>query len=265
MNRLSAAGLLALGIAHATYAQDWVPTSPQTNRTASPYLRQVSGESTSTLSPSPFAFSTGPADFAFAPPLGASEPGDRPLLLGRYSAERVAFADPELSAGARSDGSLASPAPYGYMGREYRMQLGFGVAFVRFRSSAFDASAVGINTFFSYFLKDWLAVDGSVTSAFAPSVYGANVKYLGYAAGPRAALSHGRWEPWAHALVGGARVSPQTAFGNRNGFELQLGGGADYNLNPHFAIRLEVDWLRTNLYSQSQNSGQGVLGFVYNF
>jgi len=265
MKRLSAAGLLALGIAHATYAQDWASTSPQANRATTQYVVQFSAPSApTTLSWKPLA-STGPGDPTFGPLLIASEPSDKSSFSRPYSAERLSLPNPDFSLATSSDASPASPSPYSYMGREYRMQLGVGIAFVRFRSSAFSASAVGVNTSFSYFLKDWLALDGSVTSAFAPAVYSDNVRYMGYAAGPRAVLSRGRWESWAHALIGGVHVSPQTALGGKNGFELQLGGGADYNLNPHFAIRIEADWLRTNLFSQSQNSGQGILGVVYNF
>ena len=48
MNRLSAAGLLALGIAHATYAQDWVSSSSQANRATTPYVVRVSKSSVPT-------------------------------------------------------------------------------------------------------------------------------------------------------------------------------------------------------------------------
>jgi hypothetical protein len=267
MNRLSAAGLLALGIAHATYAQDWVSTSQQSNRTTTPYFAQSSGPGAPTgLSRSARASSAGSASAAFTSLSVAPEPADASLFSRSYSAQRLLLADPNLSAAGRSDASLAPPTPYSYMGREYRMQIALGIAFVRFRSSAFDASAVGANTSFSYFFREWLAIDGSLTTAFAPPIYGnSHVKYVGYTGGPRVVLSRGHWEPWAHVLVGGAHVIPQTGFGGKNGFELQLGGGADYNLNPHFSIRIEADWVRTNVFSQTQNNGQGVFGVVYNF
>jgi hypothetical protein len=266
MNRLSAAGLLALGIAHATYAQDWVSTFPQSN-CASSYRERVSGSSApATLSPSALACSARPADSAFAPLSSASQPADGSFFPRLYSGERLSVAGPNLSTAERSDASLASPPPYGYMGREYRMQLGLGFALVRFRSSFFQATAAGVNTSFGYFVKEWLAIDGSLTTAFAPPIYrNAHVKYAGYTAGPRVVLSRGHWEPWAHVLIGGVHIYPQTAAGSTNGFELQVGGGTDYYLNPHFAIRIGADWVRTNLFSQSQNNGQGILGIVYNF
>ena len=267
MKRLLAAGLLALGLAQATYAQDWVSTSSQSNRiSTSPVALASCPSAPATFSQNALTSSVGPADSAFAPLLTTTEPADTSLFSRFHAGERLATANPDLSAAGTSDASPALPAPYSYMGREYRMQLSLGFALVRFRSSAFLATAAGANTSFSYFLKEWVAIDGSVTTAFAPAIYNnAHVKYLGYAAGPRATLSRGRWEPWAHALVGGVHVLPQTGAGGKNGFQLQLGGGADYNLNPHFAIRIEADWLRSNLFSQTQNSGQGILGLVYNF
>ncbi len=146
------------------------------------------------------------------------------------------------------------------------MQVGLGFAFVRFRSSVYEASAAGVNTSVSYFFNDWIAIEGTVTTAFAPTIYlNEHVKYLGYGAGPRFVLSRGRWDPWAHVILGGAHIFPQTGQGSKNGFELQVGPGVDYNLTPRVAVRLGGDWLRTNLFGTSQNSAQATLSFVYNF
>jgi Outer membrane protein beta-barrel domain len=152
-------------------------------------------------------------------------------------------------------------------GRENRWQIGLGVALVRFRSSVYYATAVGLNTSVSYFLKDSLAIEGAVTSAFAPAVFQSfeRVKYVGYGAGPKYVLGHDRLQPWVHALVGGMHILPQTALSSQNGFELLFGGGADYALNPNWALRLEGDYLRTHVFGQWQNSGQAVLGIVYSF
>jgi opacity protein-like surface antigen len=146
------------------------------------------------------------------------------------------------------------------------MQVSLGVDFVRFRSSVFQASAAGVATSVSYFFNDWFAVEGSVTSAFAPTIFqNEHVKYLGYGAGPRFVWSRGRWEPWAHAIIGGAHVLPKTGLGGKNAFEVQVGPGVDYNLTPRVALRLGADWLRTNFFGTSQNSAQATFSFVYNF
>jgi hypothetical protein len=164
--------------------------------------------------------------------------------------------------------AAAAPAPkIKDAGRENRWQIGLGVALVRFRSSVYFATAVGLNASASYFLTDSLAIEGAVTSAFAPAVFQSfeRVKYVGYGAGPRFTFSRAALQPWVHALVGGIHILPQTALGSKNGFELLVGGGADYALNPDWALRLEADYLRTQVFGQSQNSGQAVLGIVYRF
>ena len=70
--------------------------------------------------------------------------------------------------------SAAAPDPepkprFIYSDRDdYRFQLGLGMSFERFRSSIYSASAIGTNTSLSYFLNDWLGVEGNVSTFFAP-------------------------------------------------------------------------------------------------
>jgi hypothetical protein len=164
----------------------------------------------------------------------------------------------------------AAPAPqprFLYGGRDdYRFQLGIGFAWTRFRSPYFNASAVGVNTSLAYYTNDWFAVEGSVSSGFAPVLHdNEHVKLLFYGAGPKIAWRQRRWEPWAHALFGGIHEQPQIAQGGRNGFSIQAGGGADYRLNPRLSGRLQVDWLRTSLFGGSQNNFQATAGVVLHF
>jgi hypothetical protein len=200
----------------------------------------------------------------------APESGFTGLVSSAPAASRSpesAFAVPANTA-AVADAAPADPRPrFIYGGRDdYRWQLGIGVSFVRFRSNIFFASAVGANTSLAYYTNEWFAIEGSVTTAFAPPVTrNQHVKYLGYGIGPKIAWRQRKWEPWAHAILGGAHIIPQTAAGSQNGYLIEAGGGTDYRLNPRFSLRLEVDWLRTGLFGQTQNSGQGVLGAVFHF
>jgi opacity protein-like surface antigen len=149
---------------------------------------------------------------------------------------------------------------------DYRWQLGLGVSFERFRSSIYSASGVGTNTSLSYFLNDWFGVEGNVSTFFAPTIWnGEHIKLVNYGAGPRIAWRRPRWEPWLHGLVGGAHALPQTAGHSENGFSVQLGGGADYRFLPRLSLRLEVDYVRTRLFSQWQNNGQAAAGIVFHF
>jgi len=161
------------------------------------------------------------------------------------------------------------PAPKFFFGNseDFRFQLGLGYQYVRFRSTAFDSNLNGLQVSLSYFLNDWFAVEGNVVAAFGTALSNNSAKYLLYTAGGRIAWrgQRRRWEPWGHALVGGLHMIPQTALGGQNGFAFQAGGGVDYRLNPNVSIRAGADYVRSQLYSQSQNNFQGGVGLVIHF
>jgi len=162
----------------------------------------------------------------------------------------------------------AAPRPKFIFGSrdDFRWQLALGVALVRFRSPFYYATAVGVNTSLTYFTNEWFAVEGSLTTAFAPTInVNEHVKYAGYGAGPKIAGRGKKWEPWAHAIVGGLHIVPKTGGNSKNGFELQIGGGVDYRIFPHLSARVEVDWLRTHVFGAWENSGQANADIVLHF
>ena len=164
-----------------------------------------------------------------------------------------------------------SPAPrpkFIYSDRDdFRWQLGLGVSFERFRSSIYSASAVGTTTSLAYFLSDFLGVEGNVNTFFAPTIWQKeHIKLVNYGVGPKFAWRRPRWEPWFHGLFGGTHALPQTGNHNsKNGFAVQLGGGADYRLMPRLSARAEVDYVGTKLFGQWQNNGQATLSLVFHF
>src|SRR5467141_609389 len=66
----------------------------------------------------------------------------------------------------------ASPSPqpkFLYGGRDdYRWQLGIAASWLRFQSSAFNASAVGVNTSVVYFTNDWFGIEGDIPPSLPP-------------------------------------------------------------------------------------------------
>jgi len=159
----------------------------------------------------------------------------------------------------------ASP-PYGYNEREYNLEIALGVSVIRFRSSLYEATGVGFHSAAAFFLKDWLAIEGAVTSGFAPTIYAdEHIKILTYGAGPKISLGHSRIEPWVHALAGGIHALPQTAGNGRNGFQVTSGLGADYGLGPRLSIRLEGDYVRSRLFNDWQNNFQAIAAVVIHF
>ncbi len=164
----------------------------------------------------------------------------------------------------------ASPQPqpkFLYGGRDdYRWELALGVTWLRFQSSAFNASAVGVNTSVVYFTNDWFGIEGNVTAAFAPTILlNEHVKIGTYGGGPKIVWRQKQWEPWVHGIFGGAHEQPQIAGQSRNTYVIKAGGGADYRWNPRVSFRLEGDYVRTAFFKQSQNNFQLGGGIVFHF
>jgi hypothetical protein len=164
----------------------------------------------------------------------------------------------------------ASPLPqpkFLYGGRDdYRWELGLGFTWLRFQSSVFNASAVGINTSVVYFTNTWFGIEGNITAAFAPTILlNEHVKIATYGGGPKIAWRQKQWEPWVHGTFGGAHEQPQIAGQSRNTYAIKAGGGADYRWNPRISFRFEADYVRTGFFGQSQNDIQLAGGFVFHF
>jgi len=138
-------------------------------------------------------------------------------------------------------------------------ELGLGYTFVRFQSSLFNASMNGLNTSVSYYVRDHLAVEGDVTAAFSE-----DARYLFYGGGVEVSKGNPKLQPFAHALIGGAHIFPRAATGN-NGFAVRLGGGLEGQLQQHIWLRVEGDYVRSQLYSSGQNNFQAVAAIIYRF
>jgi hypothetical protein len=148
----------------------------------------------------------------------------------------------------------------------YRFELSMAVAIVRFRSAVYSATAIGLNTSIAYYWKNWLAVEGNVVPAFAPTIYqNENVKYLGYAGGVKVVFGRQGLVPWVHGLAGGSHILPQTALGGQNAIQLQAGGGADYFFTPQIAARIGADYVFTHFFGEVQNNFQAYAGLVVHF
>jgi opacity protein-like surface antigen len=251
MKRLFAAALLVLSGMCAAHAQE-------TATIASNNKDNAALDFTATSAARITFFDSRTAADSFSP-LPVTPPGaPDAALLGTVLAVSLESSDP----------ATPSPKPrFVFGGRDdYRWQLALGVSWIRFRSSIFDASGVGTHTAVSYYTNDWFAVEGVVSTGFAPQIFDReHVKFVFYGGGPKIAWRQRRWEPWLHAIVGGMHEMPQTAAGGKNSFAIQAGGGADYRINPRFSGRLEGDYLRSQFFSQSQNNFQLAASLVVHF
>jgi hypothetical protein len=149
---------------------------------------------------------------------------------------------------------------------DYRWQLALGVEFFRFQSGIINASLAGTNTTVSYFTNGWFAVEGNIVTGFAPAInVNEHVKYFAGGGGFRVGGRRHRFEPWAHALIGGAHLQPQTAGNSRNALSAQAGIGLDFRVNSRFSVRGETDWVYTGFFNQTQNNFQAALDVVFHF
>jgi hypothetical protein len=138
-------------------------------------------------------------------------------------------------------------------------EMGLGYTFVGFQSSPFNASMNGLDSSVSYYLRDHLALEGDVTTAFSE-----DARYLFYGGGVKVSKGNRKLQPFAHALVGGAHIFPRAGTGN-NGFAVRLGGGAEAQLQQQLWMRVEADYVRLQLYSSGQNNFQVVAAMNYRF
>jgi len=256
MKSLLALPLIVLGISSPTRAQELPAstTSISAPTAASLSAPQPGGDE----APTHAANSTYASLLAFAAP--------RQSLAALSFAAPAPTPAPAPFAAPPADPSPAPQTTYRYTERDYRLEIALGVAVVRFRSSAYYATGVGTHTAVAYYLQDWLAVEGAITTAFAPAIFAnEHIKYLGYAGGAKFSGGRARFEPWAHVLAGGIHMIPQTGLGSKNGFEITAGAGVDYGLTPRLSVRAEGDYLRSHLFAQWQNNAQAIAAVVVHF
>jgi hypothetical protein len=84
-----------------------------------------------------------------------------------------------------------------------------------------------------------------------------------------------QWRFFGESLIGIANgvdsvfPDPSGAQSDASSFALQIGGGADLDLSPHFAVRLfHADWLRTQLPNGTTNIQNNLrlgAGIVFRF
>jgi opacity protein-like surface antigen len=163
-------------------------------------------------------------------------------------------------------GSSDSPSPFmpSSVHQGTLWQLSASYDYTRFGLTTAKVNMNGIDTRFDRFLSDHLALEGAANSYFGQFVGDVNGRMIFYGGGARYELStwH-RWRPWFHGNAGGVYLRQSGPADN--GLGLIAGGGADYSLNPHVALRVKGEYLGTHVQSVWQNSLGAGGGLVVNF
>lgn len=82
--------------------------------------------------------------------------------------------------------------------------------------------------------------------------------------GPRVSASVGKFRPFAEALFGIGHINVQNVDSDTS-FASAFGGGIDYRLLRVIAVRFQGDYVRTNLFSTTQNNVRLSTGIALHF
>ena len=152
--------------------------------------------------------------------------------------------------------------------QNYSFQIYGGYTFMRFyevpsvtqNQNGFNMGAV------YYYHAKFVGADGELLATFG-SAFGYHSRLSFAGGGPRFRWSGPRGvELWGHGLVGGAHLTPRTAFGTQSAFGYVAGGGIDVNAHHRrIAYRAEADLLGTHFFNTYQYSPQVSVGIVFKF
>jgi opacity protein-like surface antigen len=161
-------------------------------------------------------------------------------------------------------------------------EVGLSYSYMRVNPGG-TLSSYNANGGYGYAEYNFSKVFGLVGELGANYVGSANGVYLGnttfeYLFGPRFNWRHSRFTPYVQALVGGERFSnglnPASStprlLTSQNNFAAAFGGGVDFALTNHIAVKpIQVEWLTAQVsnsnLSYAQNNVRYSAGVVFRF
>jgi hypothetical protein len=149
-------------------------------------------------------------------------------------------------------------------------QLGIGYQYQHFGALGQTFHTNGLNTDITGYLNNWLGVEGTAVVGFGRTTttptFVAKTFFIG--GGPHIAIpTQGRFEPWAHLLVGWEhfRFAQTSTVGSNSALGLMGGGGVDFKLGSRLYWRAQVDYIGTRFQSAMQSNYSFGTGLVLNF
>ncbi|MFZ0886627.1 MAG: hypothetical protein WAN14_24710 [Candidatus Acidiferrales bacterium] len=161
------------------------------------------------------------------------------------------------------------PPPQGVQGvfEKYSYDLSLGYTFFRFYEvPGIRSNMNGGNVSIVYWYRDWLGADGEVFAVYG-SQPGQNSWQVFFGGGPRIRYVGPKgMDFWAHALIGGLFITPQTPYGSQSAVAGVVGAGVDLNGHArHMALRFGVDAVASNYFGTYQISPKASAGVVFKF
>ncbi|MGA2509667.1 MAG: hypothetical protein ABSG27_05505 [Candidatus Acidiferrales bacterium] len=189
-----------------------------------------------------------------------------PALAAAVPSANAAFALP--SATAEPLGAAAEPQGVYGVTQNFNFQAYAGFTYLRFYELPTTTGNLdGFNFSVVYYPHGGrLGVDGELVAVFAPQG-GVNTTLVMAMGGARYRFPTNRgFEPWVHALGGGAHFSPQTPFGGQGALGVELGGGIDLiPRRSRLSYRVQADLVETFFFGTYQANPKVSIGIVYNF
>ncbi len=148
----------------------------------------------------------------------------------------------------------------------YPWQFNLSYTYVRFYEvPGLTPNMNGFSASLAHFLWRPFGVEGELTGAYNTQ-FGQSARFAFVGGGPRVRFVYvGKFEPWAHFVVGHAHYNILTAFGKKGTFAYEAGGGVDLRMNNWFSVRAEGDAIVSYFFNAHQVSPKIAGGMVLNF
>jgi len=142
-----------------------------------------------------------------------------------------------------------------------RVDLSAGYSYLRGGGVNENGGSISLAGYFN----DWIGVVGDV-GYYHGSPAGASINTETYMFGPRISTGrNGKIAPFAQVLFGAAHVA--AGFGgftaSGNAFAYSVGGGIDYGILPHVALRPQIDYIGMRSGGVTLNNGRFSVSIVF--
>jgi hypothetical protein len=166
-----------------------------------------------------------------------------------------------------ADSASAPAAAAGKISTEngYPWQVGANFTYQRFDIGGGNSNLYGIHSTVTRWIGDsWFGIEGTVAASFGDLNPLRREQVVFYGGGAHVGKRTGRFQPWAHFLVGGAHDRFTQAIGpaSFNNLGIMGGGGLDIQWRSHIAFRVQADYLGTrfgSVWQKSVTTGAGIL------
>ncbi len=117
-----------------------------------------------------------------------------------------------------------------------------------------------------YYYRDWLGADAELMAVYG-SQPGQNSWLVFGGIGPRVRYVGPKGiDLWAHIMIGGMFIDPQTPYGGQGALAGLGGVGVDLNAHHrHVALRIALDGIASRFFNTYQVSPKASVGIVYKF